>query len=86
MQKPQESLIADVRLGSINTSGIGFTVEKVYCILEVRPKAHVKLCLIDVDRLKLLKRPQDVISNIFFKMHFCIVVFSILTIGRHIDM
>ena len=61
-----------------------------YSILEERRKALLKMFLIDVDRLTLPRRPQDVIktsfASIFFKIHFYVVVFSILTIGRHRDM
>ena len=46
----------------------------------------LKRYLIDVDILTLPRRPQDVIFDHIFKNAFYIVVFSILTIGRHIDM
>ena len=54
----------------------------IYSILEERTKVFLKMLIIDVDRLTLPRRPQDVI----FKMHFYIAVFSIFTIDKHIDM
>ena len=40
----------------------------IYSILEERPKALLKMFLIDVDRLTLPRRPQDVIfEHIFLK-------------------
>ena len=50
----------------------------VYKILEERPKALQKVFLFDVDRRQF--------PNIFFKIHFYILAFSILTIGKHIGM
>ena len=47
----------------------------IYSILEKHPKAVLKMFLIDVDRLTLLRRPQDVIFEYSFKMHLYIVVF-----------
>ena len=38
----------------------------IYSILEERPKALLKIFLIDVDRLTLLKRPPDVIFEHIF--------------------
>ena len=53
--------------------------------IQKRPKALLKFFIIEVDRLTLPKRPQDVILSRFFKMLSYIVVFSILTIGKHIN-
>ena len=44
------------------------------------------MLLIDVDRQPLPRRPQDVIFEHIFKVLFYIVVSSIITIGKHIDM
>ena len=57
-----------------------------YSTLEERRKALLKTFLIDVDRLTLLRRPQDVIFKHIFKNTFLCRCFSILTIGRHRDM
>ena len=61
-----------------------------YTILEERRKTLLKMFLIDVNRLTLSRRPQNLIEtslwSIFFKMNFYLVVFSILTIVRLIDM
>ena len=61
-----------------------------YTILEERRKTLLKTFLIDVNRLTLSRRPQNLIEtslwSIFFKMNFYLVVFSILTIVRLIDM
>ena len=38
----------------------------IYSILEERPKALLKMLLIEVDRLTLLRRPQDVIFEHIF--------------------
>ena len=60
-----------------------------YTILEERRKTLLKMFLIDVNRLTLSRRPQNLIEtslwSIFFKMNFYLVVFSILTIVRLID-
>ena len=45
-----------------------------------------KSSLIEVDRLTLPRRTQDVIFEHILKTHFYIVAFSILTIGKHMDM
>ena len=39
----------------------------IYSILEERPKALLKMFLIDIDRLTLPRRPQDVIFEYIFK-------------------
>ena len=61
-----------------------------YTILEERRKTLLKMFLIDVNRLTLSRRPQNLIEtslwSIFFKVSFYLVVFSILTIVRLIDM
>ena len=61
-----------------------------YTILEERRKTLLKMFLIDVNRLTLSRCPQNLIEtslwSIFFKMNFYLVVFSILTIVRLIDM
>ena len=61
-----------------------------YTILEERRKTLLKMFLIDVNRLTLSRRPQNLIEtslwSIFFKMNFYLVVFSILAIVRLIDM
>ena len=38
----------------------------IYSILEERPKAFLKMFLIDVDRRKLPRRPQDIIFEHIF--------------------
>ena len=59
----------------------------IHSVLEECLKAILKMFLIDVNRLTLPKRLQDVIFCAYFsKCKFYIVVFSILTIGRHINM
>ena len=63
-----------------------YTDFHIYNILEERPKALLKMFLIDVDRLTFRDVLRTSFSSIFFKMHFYIVVFPILTIGKHIDM
>ena len=59
----------------------------IHSVLEECLKAILKMFLNDVNRLTLPKRLQDVIFCAYFsKCKFYIVVFSILTIGRHINM
>ena len=54
----------------------------IYNILEKYPR----LCLIDVDKLKLPSHPQNVIFEHIFKNPFLYRFFSKLTVGRHIDL
>ena len=49
-------------------------------------EALLKMFLIDAHRLTLPRRPQGVIFEHIFKMHFYIVVFLILSISKHLDM
>ena len=58
----------------------------IYNILEERPKVLLKMFFIDADRVTLPRRPEGIIFEYIFTMHFYIVVFSILTIGKHTDM
>ena len=57
----------------------------IYNILEERPKVLLKMFFIDADRVTLPRRPEGVIFEYTFKIHFYILVFSILTIGKHVD-
>ena len=50
----------------------------LYSILEEHHKALLKMFLIDVDRLTLPRRPQDIIFEHIFK--------NVLTVGKHMDM
>ena len=62
------------------------TVLYIYNIFGERSKAFLIMFLIDVDRVKLPRRPKNVIFEHIFKMFFCIVVFLLLNVGKQIDM
>ena len=62
------------------------TVLYIHNIFGERSKAFLIMFLIDVDRVKLPRRPKNVIFEHIFKMFFCIVVFLLLNVGKQIDM